>query len=111
MESYVDVLELNVWCETTIDPARTRFDADDNKWHVMVVANRNGKTTEREMVVSHVVLATGLGGGRPKMPPPFPGQATWDGVAMHSSRHNSGADWRGKRALVVGGKLVYLDLG
>lgn len=47
-------------------------------------------------------MATGLGGGQPKMPAPYPGQAEWDGVAVHSSKHATGADWKGKRALVVG---------
>lgn len=47
-------------------------------------------------------MATGLGGGQPKMPTPFPGQAEWDGSAVHSSKHTTGGDWKGKRALVVG---------
>jgi cation diffusion facilitator CzcD-associated flavoprotein CzcO len=36
------------------------------------------------------------------MPPPFKGQDAWDGMVQHSSQHVSGANWAGKRALVVG---------
>lgn len=97
------MLELDVWCETTVDPSRTFFDKAAGKWHVLVQrTGASGAVAEREMVVSHLVLATGLGGGRPKMPAPFKGQNTWDGVVQHSSQHVSGGDWRGKRALVVG---------
>lgn len=103
LEAYVEILELNVWTQTTIDPARTAFNDKTYKWDVTVVRTRaDGKVEERAFSVSHVVLATGLGGGKPKMPPPFRGQAEWDGTAVHSSAHASGADWQGKKALVVG---------
>jgi cation diffusion facilitator CzcD-associated flavoprotein CzcO len=36
------------------------------------------------------------------MPPPFKGQETYTGRLVHSSRHGSGTDWKGKKALVVG---------
>ena len=56
----------------------------------------------RRMTVSHVVLAVGYAGGQPKMPPPLPGQLNWSGKVVHSSGHSSGAESRGKKALVVG---------
>jgi cation diffusion facilitator CzcD-associated flavoprotein CzcO len=103
LEAYVEILELNVWTQTTVDPTRTAFNDKTNKWDVTLVRTRaDGTVEERSFSVSHVVLATGLGGGKPKMPPPFKGQAEWDGTAVHSSAHASGADWKGKRALVVG---------
>lgn len=102
LESYVDVLEINAWCEATLDPARTAFDESSGKWTVSIVRQTGAGQEMREFKVSHVVLATGLGGGKPKMPAPFPGQAEWAGKVVHSSQHSSGADWKGKRALVVG---------
>lgn len=102
LEAYVDVLEINNWCKSTIDPSQTRFNEVKNKWDVVITRERNGKTESRSMTVSHVVLATGLGGGKPKMPPAFQGQDQFGGKIVHSSRHGSGADWKGKRALVVG---------
>ena len=103
LESYVDVLEVNVWTQSTLDPKRTKFNDQTNKWDVTILrARADGKQEVREFSVSHLVLATGLGGGKPKMPPPFPGQSAWKGTAVHSSAHTSGADWKGKRAMVVG---------
>ncbi|ORY30774.1 hypothetical protein BCR39DRAFT_558455 [Naematelia encephala] len=103
LESYVDVLEINAWCESTVDPARTKFNESTKQWDVTVVRKLpDGNAAERTFSVSHIILATGLGGGRPKMPPPFKGQSEWAGKIVHSSGHGSGADWKGKKALVVG---------
>lgn len=103
LESYVEILELNVWLESTLDPNKTKFDEKAGRWNATVVRTKsNGEKEERTFSVKHIVLATGLGGGRPKMPAAFPGQKEWDGSAVHSSAHGSGADWKGKRALVVG---------
>jgi len=96
------VLEVNVWTESTLDPKRTAFNEKTQKWDVTIVRTRNGQSEERTFSVSHIVLATGLGGGQPKMPPPFKGQDQWAGKAVHSSKHTSGSDWKGKRAMVVG---------
>lgn len=103
LESYVEILELNVWSQATVDPSRTKFNASTNSWDVTIVRTlSDGSRVTRQFTVSHIVMATGLGGGQPKMPAPFPGQYEWDGVAVHSSKHATGADWKGKRALVVG---------
>jgi cation diffusion facilitator CzcD-associated flavoprotein CzcO len=102
LEAYVDVLEINAWCQATLDPSQTRYNEQKKKWEVTITRQRNGSTETRSMTVSHVVLATGLGGGKPKMPPAFKGQEGFGGKVVHSSRHGSGADWKGKRALVVG---------
>ena len=103
LESYVEILELNVWSQATVDPKRTKYDPKTNTWKATIVrVLSDGSRETREFNVSHIVMATGLGGGQPKMPAPYPGQAEWDGVAVHSSKHATGADWKGKRALVVG---------
>jgi cation diffusion facilitator CzcD-associated flavoprotein CzcO len=36
------------------------------------------------------------------MPPPYKGQESYTGKLVHSSGHGSGADWKGRKALVVG---------
>ena len=103
LESYVEILELNVWSQATVDPKRTKYDPKTNTWNATIVrVLSDGSKETRGFNVSHIVMATGLGGGQPKMPAPYPGQAEWDGVAVHSSKHATGADWKGKRALVVG---------
>ncbi|WVR05558.1 hypothetical protein IAU60_002577 [Kwoniella sp. DSM 27419] len=110
LESYVDVLEVNVWTESTLDNQKTKFNEKTQKWDVTILRTRNGKTEPRTFSVSHIVLATGLGGGKPKMPAPFPGQDEWSGRVVHSSKHTSGADWTGKKALVVGACTSAHDL-
>ncbi|TXT04290.1 hypothetical protein VHUM_04177 [Vanrija humicola] len=103
LEQYVDALDLNVWLQSTLDPARTRFNEGNGKWDVTVVRTLpDGTKQDRHLSVSHIVLATGMMGGKPKLPPPFPGQDSFTGTTVHSSAHQGGAKWAGKRALVVG---------
>jgi cation diffusion facilitator CzcD-associated flavoprotein CzcO len=112
LESYVDVLEINAWCEAELDPQRTNFNEATNQWHATVLRTLpDGSRQERQFTVSHIVLATGLGGGKPKMPARFPGQDDWAGTVVHSSAHGSGAQWRGKKALVVGACTSGHDVG
>lgn len=110
-ETYVENLELNVWTKSRVIPEKTYFDEQEKKWHVTIL--RNG-VDERSFVVPHVIMATGLGGGKPKMPAPFPGQETFQGQITHSARHSGGAAYKGKKVLVVGtgssGHDIALDL-
>ncbi|WOO79961.1 putative indole-3-pyruvate monooxygenase YUCCA3 [Vanrija pseudolonga] len=103
LEQYADALELNVWLRSTLDPNRTRWNESNGKWEVTVVRTlADGSKEERPLSVSHIVMSTGLLGGKPKLPPPFPGQDSFTGTIAHSSAHSGGAAWAGKRALVVG---------
>lgn len=108
-EHYVESLELNVWVKSHVVPAKTFFDEKARKWHVTI--NRAGQ--ERSFAVDHVVVATGLC-GKPKMPEPFPGQASFKAPIVHSSEHKGGAERKGKNVLVVGtgssGHDISLDL-
>jgi cation diffusion facilitator CzcD-associated flavoprotein CzcO len=58
----------------------------------------------------HVVLATGLGGGQPRMPKPVPGQDTFPGHITHGFHFDSGKKWKGKKALVVGTSSSGMDI-
>lgn len=100
LEAYAETQECNIWLESTVDPARTTWLPDERKWQVTVL--RGPQRTPRTMKVGHVVMATGLGGGKPKLPPKVPGQDAWGGTIVHSSAHAGGREWAGKRALVVG---------
>ncbi|CAN6613340.1 hypothetical protein TRVA0_005S02454 [Trichomonascus vanleenenianus] len=98
LEFYADALELNIWTSSQLDTSRTQFNEKEGTWNVTVL--RGGKP--HDFTVGHVVLATGLGGGYPKMPPPFPDQDKFTRVIAHSSHHKGGSHWKGKTALVVG---------
>lgn len=110
LECYSEALELNVWTKTELVKEKTYFDEKEQKWHVSV--DRDGK--EYEFDVSHLVVAQGLAGGKAKLPEPLPGQHTFKNPIIHSSQHVGGAEWKGKKVLVVGtgasGHDISLDL-
>ncbi|TXT15275.1 uncharacterized protein COLE_01468 [Cutaneotrichosporon oleaginosum] len=102
LQAYAEAQEVNIWLQSTVDPAKTRFNSATQQWELTILRNVDGKIVPRDVKVSHVIMATGLGGGKPKFPPAFPGQAEWPGTVVHSSQHKGGKEWHGKRALVVG---------
>ncbi len=94
LESYTKIMELDYWCAS---PCRTAaWDESRREWSVVV--ERAG----REITVrpKHLVLATGMS-GFPEVPR-FPGSETFKGVQHHSSRHEGGEGWQGRRCVVVG---------
>jgi hypothetical protein len=111
LESYADIMEINTWLRSTTDPSRTKFNTDTNMWEVLVIRTKpDGSTEERLIKTSHVVMATGLAGGGPRVPPPFPGQNEWAGKIVHSSKHPGGAGLQGKNVLVVGACTSAFDV-
>lgn len=114
LESYAEAMDLDIWLESTVDGSKSRYDEATKSWTMSVLRTVNGEVTERTITVSHVVLATGLIGGKAYMPHPLPGQAEWDGEIKHTSLHAGGKGLEGKRVLVVGastsGHDVSVDL-
>lgn len=110
LEAYVEFLELNVWTKSSVVPEKTSFDEKTQKWHVTV--DRDG--VEHVFELTHLVLATGLSGGKPKWPAPLPGQSTYKNPIIHSAHHKGGEGLEGKEVLVVGsgssGHDIALDL-
>ena len=97
MEHYAEIMELNIWLESTIerDP---KFDPQTKTWTVKV----NRKTgQDRTLKVKHLILATGFS-GEPRLPT-FP-MDEFKGVIHHSSQHpgGGGQGCEGKKAIVVG---------
>ncbi|KAK9454032.1 hypothetical protein V1511DRAFT_502539 [Dipodascopsis uninucleata] len=99
LESYALIMGINVWSSSYVAKDETFYDKDRKIWNVTVL--RNG-VTPYQFKVSHIVMATGLGGGKPKMPAPFPGQEKFKNIIMHAFSHKSSAPYKGKTALVVG---------
>lgn len=113
MEHYAEMMELNIWLNSTIERNPT-FDEATKQWTVSVVTD--GKAP-RQMKVNHLVLATvsvrrvrvgqcanpcHLQGfsGEPRLPS-FP-RDEFQGTVHHSSRHPGADGWEGKKAIVVG---------
>ncbi|UMG91302.1 NAD(P)/FAD-dependent oxidoreductase [Nocardioides sp. TF02-7] len=95
LESYAQLLDLNVWLSTTY--LSGHYDEDAERWTLRV---RRGDGSVRELRPRHFVVAGGLFGS-PRTPR-VPGLEGFTGVALHSDDFHSGADFEGQRALVVG---------
>jgi cation diffusion facilitator CzcD-associated flavoprotein CzcO len=94
-ESYVESLELNYWTGTEL--AGGSYDAAERRWTVTL---RRTDGSERILRPRHIIVATGVSG----IPvwPSIPGLEAFGGTVMHSGSYTNGADWKGRKALVIG---------
>jgi putative flavoprotein involved in K+ transport len=95
LEAYATLMDLNVWTGTTF--LNGRYDERAQRWTIQV---RRGDGSIRELRPRHFVVAGGLY-GTPKIPV-ITGMETFTGVAAHSDEFQNGADFAGRRALVIG---------
>lgn len=98
LESYSNLMELNVWCSTELQSSQ--FDEANKVWTVIV---RREDGSSRTLRPKHVVLATGNVGDA--IIPQFPGQSDFKGTLYHGSAHtnaSSHADLSRKKVVVVG---------
>ena len=94
-EAYAMAMELNFWTGTELKSAT--YDATAGRWNAVV---RRTDGTECTVRPRHLVFANGLL-GFPRIPD-LPGLKDFAGDVMHSSAFTVGANWRGKKALVLG---------
>lgn len=94
LEAYALIFELDAWTSTECRAAH--WDADAERWTVTV--DRAGETVT--LTPRQLVFCTGAYG--PPHVPDFPGQDDFRGTVLHSAQYASGADWSGKRAVVIG---------
>ncbi len=94
LEMYAKVMELNYWTRTEASSAR--YDEGAGEWIVEVVRDGQPVTLRPK----HLVMATGVS-GVPNLPD-YPGMDRFQGTQHHSSRHPGGAEWAGKRCVVIG---------
>ena len=94
-ETYVESLELNFWTGTEL--AGGRYDDKAKCWTVTL---RRSDGSERIMKPRHIIVATGVSG----IPiwPKIPGLDSFKGAVMHSGQYTSGAEWKGRKAMVIG---------
>jgi putative flavoprotein involved in K+ transport len=102
LESYVRVMELNYWSNTTATSAR--YDDTAGEWVVEV--EREGRT--HVLRPKQLVLATGMS-GRPNIPQ-LPGADRFRGDAHHSSAHPGPDAYAGKRCVVIGSNNSAFDI-
>ncbi len=94
LEMYVKVMNLHYWTSTECTSAT--YDSEAQQWTVAV--EREGKSVTLQP--KQLVLATGMS-GIPRMPE-YPGMDRFAGVAHHSSRHPGGAEFAGKKCVIIG---------
>ena len=95
LDSYVDILEVYFWTETTFYGAD--YDAATQQWSARV-QHADGAT--RTLRPKHIVLATSVSGT-----PNIPRIATLEdfaGPVLHSSQFKGGGEWTGKSVVVLG---------
>ena len=103
LEMYTRVMELDSWSSTECLQARPV----DAGWEVDVV--KDGKPLK--LKPKHLVLATGMSGFPHR--PPVKGAPSFQasgGLVLHSSEFGSGANYRGKRCVVVGSSTSAHDI-
>jgi cation diffusion facilitator CzcD-associated flavoprotein CzcO len=96
LESYAEHLELNVWTGTTL--AHASYDAAARLWRANL---RGADAGERQITCRHLIIATGASGALPHVPK-LPGIDDFAGTVIHSREFRNGADYAGKRVIVVG---------
>ena len=96
LESYAKSMECNVWTKTEVVSAE--FDPDKKRWSVHLKIDGE---EDRKIECEHVVFSTGVSGSIPKRPK-LEGVESFKGKVIHSAEFTSGADYRGKKVLVVG---------
>lgn len=100
-ESYVKLLELNVWTKTELKSSS--YDENKKQWTITVERRKEDGTTEtRTFHPRHVIQATGHSGK--KNMPTFKGQENFKGTRLCHSSEWPGADANsaGKKAVVIG---------
>lgn len=96
LESYAATMELNVWTGTEL--VDSTYDEVSGGWTVTL---RRADQSLRTVRPRHVVLATGISGTEPNIPD-IQGSDDFGGVLCHSHGFPGGAEFNGRKAVVVG---------
>jgi putative flavoprotein involved in K+ transport len=95
LESYVDIMEVDFWTETSFEGAD--YDDATQRWTAHL-ARADG--TARVLKPRHIVLATSVS-GTPNIPD-IDGIENFAGEVLHSSRFAAGKEWKGRAVVVFG---------
>jgi len=94
-EAYAWAMEINFW--TGHELVGGSYDESSGRWNAVL---RKADGTERTVHPKHLVFANGLV-GYPHIPE-LPGLKDFKGDVLHTTEYKNGANWRGKKALVIG---------
>jgi putative flavoprotein involved in K+ transport len=93
-EGYVEALDINYWTSTEL--VFGRYNEGGKHWDLTLRRDRE----ERILHPRHVIFATGVSA----IPvwPSVPGLESFAGKVLHSGDYTSGAEWKGRKAVVLG---------
>jgi cation diffusion facilitator CzcD-associated flavoprotein CzcO len=94
-EAYAWAMEINFWTGTEL--VGGTYDESAGRWNAVV---RHVDGTERTLHPKHLVFANGLVGS-PHIPE-LPGLKDFKGDVLHTTEYTNGANWRDKKALIIG---------
>lgn len=94
-ESYADAMEINCWTDTEF--VGGTWEESSARWTARL---RRSDGSERVVRPRHLVFANGVS-SFPAIPD-LPGLEDFAGEVIHSEGFDSGAAWKGRRALIVG---------
>lgn len=94
-EFYADAMEINCWTGTEFVGGTW-----DEKAKIWTARLKRGDGSERIVRPRHLVFANGVSSY--PMIPALPGLNDFKGTVLHSEGFDSGAGWKGKRALIMG---------
>jgi putative flavoprotein involved in K+ transport len=103
LEAYAEIMELNVWTRTEF--LGGAYDEDSGTWDARVC---RADGTERILHPRHLIIASGLS-DIPKISE-IEGLSSFAGQTLHSSKFDTGADYRGKRVVVFGAGNSGIDI-
>ncbi|KAL6240589.1 hypothetical protein RBB50_012509 [Rhinocladiella similis] len=109
LQSYAEVMDLNIWTKATIDGKSATYDEEKRRWTVTVT---RADETKHIFTPKHIILATGMSGTMPQVPD-VPGIAEFraaGGIVNHSATHRTPDNWQGKKAIVVGAATSAHDI-
>ncbi|KAI0132611.1 hypothetical protein BJ170DRAFT_680493 [Xylariales sp. AK1849] len=112
-QSYVQMLELNIWTKTTLESVK--WDEPKQQWTVVVKRrHEDGSVESRVLYPKHIVQATGHSGK--KNQPDLKGWENFKGdVICHSSEFKGAGKYgngkgKGKKAVVIGSCNSAMDI-
>ncbi|GAB7356564.1 hypothetical protein MBLNU459_g7298t1 [Dothideomycetes sp. NU459] len=109
LQRYATIMDLNIWTNSQVDGKIAGYDEKEGKWTLSVT---RGDGSKHILHPRHVMIATGISGTLPNVPQ-VPGMTEFEkngGLVVHSSRHKTSDEWKGKRCIVVGAATSAHDL-
>ena len=94
-EFYADAMEINCWTATEF--VGGTWDEAEKRWTATL---KQSDGTERVVRPRHLVFANGVSSY--PMIPELPGLADFQGEIIHSEGFDSGSEWQGRNAFIIG---------